>query len=52
MKVTYFKIPQHELEALARVLLPSIQTFYQSEEGKREFESWKEGQETQRKYKE
>ena len=42
MKVTYPKIPKHEMEALARVLLPAIQEFFQSEEGKREFEAWRE----------
>jgi hypothetical protein len=34
-------IPQHELDALARCLLPEIQKFFESEEGKREFEAWK-----------
>lgn len=34
-------IPQHELEALARCLLPDIQNFFESEDGKREFEQWK-----------
>ena len=34
-------IPQHEIEALARCLLPEIQKFFQSPEGKKEFEEWK-----------
>lgn len=34
-------IPPHEVEALARVLLPEIQAFFQSEEGQREFAEWK-----------
>lgn len=34
-------IPEHEVEALARCLLPEIQKFFESEEGKREFEEWK-----------
>ena len=34
-------IPQHEIESLARCLLPEIQKFFESEEGKREFEKWK-----------
>lgn len=42
MKVTYPKIPKHEMEALARVMLPAIQEFFQSEEGQREFEAWRE----------
>ena len=34
-------IPQHEIEALARCLLPEIIKFFESEEGTREFEDWK-----------
>lgn len=34
-------IPQHEVEALARILLPEIQAFFESEEGQREFAEWK-----------
>lgn len=34
-------IPFHEVEALARVLLPEIQAFFESEEGQREFAEWK-----------
>ena len=34
-------IPLHEVEALARILLPQIQTFFESEEGQKEFEEWK-----------
>ena len=33
-------IPQHEMEALARVLLPEIEKFYASEEGQRQFAQW------------
>ena len=32
-------IPYHEVEALARVLLPEIQAFFESEEGQREVPS-------------
>lgn len=39
-------IPLHEVEALARVLLPEIQAFFESEEGQREFAEWKVKQET------
>lgn len=35
------KIPQHELEAIARCLLPDIISFFESEEGQQEFEKWK-----------
>lgn len=38
-------IPYHEVEALARVLLPEIQAFFESEEGPREFAEWKAQQE-------
>ena len=34
-------IPYHEIEALARVLLPEIQAFFESEEGRREYAEWK-----------
>ena len=37
-------IPYHEVEALARVLLPEIQAFFESEEGQKEFTEWKEQQ--------
>ena len=38
-------IPYHEVEALARVLLPEIQAFFESKEGQREFAEWKAQQE-------
>lgn len=34
-------IPLYEAEALARVLLPEIQKFFESEEGQRESREWK-----------
>ena len=34
-------IPQREVEALARVLLPEIQRFFESEEGQQEYRAWK-----------
>lgn len=37
-------IPQHQIEAVARCLLPDIIAFYESEEGQREFVEWKEKQ--------
>lgn len=37
-------IPEHEIEALARCLLPEIQKFFESEDGRREFEEWKKKQ--------
>ena len=37
-------IPKHELEILARHFLPQIQTFFQSEEGRQEYEAWQKEQ--------
>jgi len=37
-------IPKHEIEALARCLLPEIQRFFESEEGQREFAEWQASQ--------
>ena len=34
-------IPDHVIESLARCILPSIQAYFESEEGKREFAEWK-----------
>lgn len=42
-------IPFHEVEALARVLLPEIQKFFESEEGQREFQEWKGKQQGRKK---
>ena len=41
-------IPYHEVEALARVLLPEIQAFFESEDGQWEFAEWKAQQEQKR----
>jgi len=38
------EIPQYEIDSLARCLLPQIQKYFESEEGKREFEEWKRQQ--------
>lgn len=37
-------IPQHEIDSLARCLFPEIQKFFESPEGKREFEEWQKSQ--------
>lgn len=37
-------IPQHEIDALARLLLPDIRAFFVSEEGQREYVEWKQAQ--------
>ena len=43
-------IPQHEIETIARILLPDILAFYESEEGQREFAEWKMQQAVERQY--
>lgn len=45
-------IPQYQVEAIARCLLPDILTFFESEEGQREFAQWKKEQEEKKKEKE
>lgn len=40
-------IPVHEVDVLARVLLPEIQAFFESEEGQREFAEWKAQRQTE-----
>ena len=35
-------IPQYQIEAIARCILPDILAFYESEEGQQEFAKWKE----------
>ena len=42
------KIPKHEIESLARCLLPEIHKFFESEEGKQELKKWKEQQENKK----
>lgn len=42
---TQMVIPDFEIEAMARVLLPALRAFYDSPEGKAEFEKWKRQQE-------
>ena len=39
--VNHSGIPQHEIETIARILLPDILASYESEEGQREFAEWK-----------
>ena len=35
-------VPKHVVEAMVRTFLPDIIDFFQSEEGRREFEEWKQ----------
>lgn len=39
------KVPDYEIEAMARVLLPALRAFYDSPEGQAAFEAWKRQQE-------
>ena len=41
MKKGGWDIPDYEYENLARHFLPQIQTFFESEEGRKEYEEWK-----------
>jgi hypothetical protein len=41
-------VPKYELESLARTFLPDIIAFFQSEEGRKEFQEWKQEQEHKR----
>ena len=45
-------IPQHKIEAIARCILPDILSFYESEEGQREFAEWKTRREAEQSRKE
>jgi len=38
--------PDHAIEKIARCILPDILAFFESEEGKKEFEEWRMLQET------
>lgn len=41
-------IPQHQIEAIARCIMPDILAFYESEEGQREFAEWKKQRKAER----
>ena len=47
-KSNVIQIPQHEIDAFARCLLPELIAFYESEDGQREFEQWKRTLKTRR----
>ena len=42
-------IPQHQIEVIARCIMPDILTFYESEEGQREFAEWKAQRDAERR---
>ena len=41
-------IPQHIIESIARCILPDIITYYETEEGQRQFQEWKAMQEAEK----
>ena len=41
-------MPQHQIEAIARCILPDILAFYESKEGQREFSEWKKQREREK----
>ena len=43
--INHTNIPQYQIEAIARCIMPDILAFYESEEGQREFAKWKEQRE-------
>ena len=43
------EIPQQDVESLARILLPQIQKYFESENGQREFDEWEKQQEQKSK---
>ncbi len=42
------EVPEFVYESLARSLLPVIQKYYESDEGKRAFAEWKEKKDTEK----
>ena len=42
-------IPQHQIEAIARCIMPDILASYESEEGQREFAEWKAQRDAERR---
>lgn len=44
MAASKWNIPKPELETLARCFLPDIQAFFESEEGRKEYDAWKKEQ--------
>ena len=47
--INHTDIPQYQIEAIARCIMPDILAFYESEEGQREFAEWKERRETEKR---
>ena len=47
--INHTDIPQYQIEAIARCIMPDILAFYESEEGQREFAEWKERREAEKR---
>lgn len=47
--INHTDIPQYQIEAIARCIMPDILAFYESEEGQREFAKWKEQREAEKR---
>ena len=47
--INHTNIPQYQIEAIARCIMPDILAFYESEEGQREFAEWKERREAEKR---
>ena len=43
------KVPADAIEALARCLLPAIRSYFESDEGQREYAEWQARQDTETK---
>ena len=41
-------LPKHEIDAIVRTFYPAIASFFESEEGNREFEKWKPKKEAEK----
>ena len=48
MASTKNSIPTQEIESIAKTFLPEIVAFFETEEGKKEFEEWKRQRETKK----
>ena len=45
------EVPKHEIEAFVHTFYPAILAFFESDEGKREYEEWRSKRETEAKKK-
>lgn len=45
--INHSDLPDHEIEAIARCVLPDILALFESEEGQKEFAAWKAQQEAE-----